>query len=109
MRFIRDAIRPATRFPFELLESGQTVLYIGTGRYLGSPDLSDPGAASGISWQQTLWAFKDQDSDYGNLRTNGNLVRQVLTMLNPTDRGITARLITTAITVLPPRQLFWAV
>jgi type IV pilus assembly protein PilY1 len=70
--------------------SGNRVLYYGTGRYLGSPDLSDPGAASGISWQQTLWAFKDKDSDYGNLRANGLLVQQVLSMLNPTDRGITS-------------------
>jgi type IV pilus assembly protein PilY1 len=70
------------------------VLYIGTGRYLGTPDLSDPGAASGISWQQTLYAFKDKDVTYGSagssLRANANLVQQSLTSLSPTTRGVTA-------------------
>jgi len=82
--------QPITTRPSLTRISGNRVLYYGTGRYLGSPDLSDPGAASGISWQQTLWAFKDKDSDYANLRANGLLVQQVLTMLNPTDRGITS-------------------
>jgi type IV pilus assembly protein PilY1 len=72
--------------------SGNRVLYIGTGRYLGSPDLTDPGAPSGISWQQTLWAFKDKESDYGDLRTNGSLVQQVLTQatLGASTRTITS-------------------
>jgi type IV pilus assembly protein PilY1 len=81
--------QPITTRPPLTRISGQKVLFFGTGRYLGSPDLSDPGAASGISWQQTIWAFKDKDSDYGNLRANGLLVQQTLTQLNPTDRGIT--------------------
>jgi Tfp pilus tip-associated adhesin PilY1 len=65
------------------------VLYIGTGRYLGKPDLSDPGAASGIAYQQSLYGFKDKDSDYGNLRATGNLVKQTFTLVTPTERGIT--------------------
>jgi type IV pilus assembly protein PilY1 len=81
--------QPITTRPSLTRISGQRVLYIGTGRYLGAPDLADPGAASGISWQQTLYAFKDKDGDYGDLRVNGNMVVQTLTMLNPTDRGIT--------------------
>src|SRR5439155_26560494 len=35
------------------------VMYIGTGRYLGNPDLSDPGAASVIAWHQTMYGCKD--------------------------------------------------
>ncbi|MEA3192109.1 MAG: type pilus assembly protein PilY1 [Betaproteobacteria bacterium] len=81
--------QPITTRPSLTRLNGNRVLYVGTGRYLGNPDLSDPGAPSGISWQQTLYAFKDKDSDYGNLRLDTNMVRQALTMLNPTDRGIT--------------------
>ncbi len=68
------------------------ILYVGTGRFLGSPDLTDPGASSGISWQQSLYAFKDKDADYGstNFRTDANLLRQTLSALSPTTRGITA-------------------
>jgi type IV pilus assembly protein PilY1 len=51
--------------------------------------LTDPGAASGIAWQQTLYGFKDKDADYGaNLRTDPNLVVQTMTKINATDRGI---------------------
>ena len=84
--------QPITTRPSLTRLSGQRILYIGTGRYLGSPDLSDPGAASGIAWQQTLWAFKDKDSDYGNLRADTNLVRQSLVQatLGSTERTISA-------------------
>src|SRR2546426_9020867 len=64
------------------------VMYIGTGRYLGSADLTDPGAASGIAWQQTMYGFKDKNIDYGtNLRTGATLVTQTMTKINATDRG----------------------
>jgi len=64
-------------------------MYIGTGRYLGNADLSDPGAASGIAFQQTMYGFKDKDADYGtNLRTGATLVTQTLTKISATDRGI---------------------
>jgi len=67
------------------------VMYIGTGRYLGNADLTDPGAASGIAWQQTLYGFKDKNLDYGtNIRTGATLVTQTLTMINATDRGISS-------------------
>ena len=65
------------------------VMYVGTGRYLGNADLTDPGAASGIAWQQTMYGFKDKNIDYGtNLRTGATLVTQTLTKINATDRGI---------------------
>jgi type IV pilus assembly protein PilY1 len=67
-------------------------MYIGTGRYLGNSDLSDPGAASGIAWQQTLYGFKDKNVDYGtNLRTGATLVTQTLTKVGSTsDRAISS-------------------
>jgi type IV pilus assembly protein PilY1 len=36
------------------------IYYVGTGRYIGNSDLSDPGAASGLAWQQTIYAIRDQ-------------------------------------------------
>src|SRR2546422_887781 len=66
-------------------------MYVGTGRYLGNADLTDPGAASGIAWQQTMYGFKDKDIDYGtNLRTGATLVTQTLTKISITDRGISS-------------------
>ena len=66
------------------------VLYQGTGRYLGASDLSDPGAASGIAFQQSIYAIKDKvinaATDYGNIRTGGNLVVQTLTNASSTTR-----------------------
>jgi len=67
------------------------VMYVGTGRYLGSADLTDPGAASGIAWQQTMYGFKDKNADYGtNIRTGATLVTQTLTKISITDRGISS-------------------
>ena len=83
--------QPITTRPALTHIGSNRVLYIGTGRYLGNSDLSDPGAASGIAWQQTLYGFKDKDADYGsNLRTGANLVVQTLTKINTTDRGISS-------------------
>jgi type IV pilus assembly protein PilY1 len=98
MTTLKDASTPARGQPITtrpaLTHIGTSrILYIGTGRYLGTPDLSDPGAASGISWQQTLYAFKDKDAEYGvagdSLRSVANLVQQSLTSVSPTERGVT--------------------
>jgi len=43
-----DAYKPDTR-----------IYYVGTGRYLGNSDLSDPGAVSGVAWQQTIYGVRD--------------------------------------------------
>jgi type IV pilus assembly protein PilY1 len=81
--------QPITTRPALTHIGASRVMYIGTGRYLGNSDLSDPGAASGIAWQQSLYGFKDKDADYGtNLRTGATLVTQTLTKINATDRGI---------------------
>ncbi len=84
------------------------IVYVGTGRFLGAPDLTDPGAGSGIAWQQSLYAFKDTDTDYGTsgngLRANSNMYRQTLSSLSPTTRGITANV--TPVTFAAP-QIGW--
>jgi Tfp pilus tip-associated adhesin PilY1 len=83
--------QPITTRPALTHISGNRVIYIGTGRYLGNQDLSDTSATTGIAWQQTFYGFKDKNADYGtNLRTGGNLVVQTLTKINNTDRGITS-------------------
>jgi len=66
------------------------VLYIGTGRYLGTQDLSDTHLATGSAYQQTLYGIKDKNVDYGaNVRTGAQLVTQTLTQISSTERGIT--------------------
>jgi type IV pilus assembly protein PilY1 len=66
-----------------------TVLFFATGRALGIADLTDPGAASGIAWQQTVYALKDKNSDYGTDIRTANLVTQTMTNINATQRTIT--------------------
>jgi type IV pilus assembly protein PilY1 len=83
--------QPITTKPALTHISGNRVIYIGTGRYLGNQDLSDVSASTGIAWQQTFYGFKDKNADYGtNIRTGANLVVQTLTLVNTTDRGITS-------------------
>jgi type IV pilus assembly protein PilY1 len=89
--------QPITTRPALTHIGANRVLYIGTGRYLGTgsngglSDLTDPGAASGVAWQQTLYGFKDKNVDYGaSLRTGATLVVQTLTKINTTDRGISS-------------------
>src|SRR5437667_12726187 len=47
------------------------VMYVGTGRYLGSADLTDPGAATGIAWQPTMSGLPDKNGDHGTRRRTG--------------------------------------
>jgi type IV pilus assembly protein PilY1 len=73
--------------------TGYRVYYVGTGRYLGNSDLSDPGLASGFAWQQSIYAIKDKFPvgaavGYGDIRTGATLVTQTLSSLSPTVRSI---------------------
>ena len=85
-------VQPITTRPALTHIGSDRILYIGTGRFLGSPDLNDPGAASGIAWQQTLYGFMDRDSDYSltyaSLRADTRMVQQTLSSLSATTRGI---------------------
>ena len=72
--------------------NGKPVVYIGTGRYLGAQDFADP-ATIGLpfAYQQTIYAIRDTNTDYFNVRTgiSGNLVQQTLTD-NGTTRTVSA-------------------
>lgn len=68
--------------------SGNRVVFVGTGRYLGADDLPDP-ASLGLGWAytQSIYALKDRGSAYGNPRTSTpGIVAQTLT-----DTGTASR------------------
>jgi len=54
--------------------NGHPVVYVGTGRYLGTTDLADTSP-------QSFYAIKDplDTTNYGNVRTNAAMVKQTLT------------------------------
>ena len=62
---------------------GHRVVFVGTGRYLGQDDLSDPATLSPPNiwaYQQSVYAIKDKDEEYGDPRkSTPGLVQQVLT------------------------------
>ncbi|MGH8765028.1 MAG: hypothetical protein ACRET8_04875, partial [Burkholderiales bacterium] len=63
--------------------SGNRVVFVGTGRYLGSTDLSDPASLAtplGWAYQQSVYAIKDKGTNYGNVRSaSPGLVQQTMT------------------------------
>jgi type IV pilus assembly protein PilY1 len=71
-----------TRPELGLIQTNR-VIYIGTGRYLGTNDLSDPATLNpALQWayQQSIYAFKDKGTNYGNIRASTpGLVQQTLT------------------------------
>ena len=73
-----------TRPELGLVEEKFKVLFVGTGRYLGLRDLTDPAKLDpkgDWAWQQSLYAFKDDDTEYGNLHDAG-LVQQTINELS---------------------------
>ena len=87
-------VQPITTKPLLTKISGQRILYYGTGRYLGAKDLSDPATQVPpdvtTAWQQSLYALKDRDIDYGNnVRTGANLVTQSLSNVTAQTRTTT--------------------
>jgi type IV pilus assembly protein PilY1 len=78
-------------------DAGFTVVYVGTGRFIGVSDLGDPSLLTPLqplpsqpgAYQQSLYAFKDTGSDLGNLRSTGNLVQQSITVVDAATRSIT--------------------
>ena len=93
-------VQPITTRPeLGLINDTYTVLYVGTGRYLGLTDLTDPATqtpAGTDAWQNSLYAFKisphdSSDTIYGNLRNAANgLVKQNITIVSPTTRTTSA-------------------
>jgi type IV pilus assembly protein PilY1 len=100
--------QPITTKPeLGLISNTYKVLFVGTGRYLGVTDLSDPATQTPPStdaFQQSIYAFKitpdpkSQDTLYGNLRNPANLlVQQTIVQLSPTTR-------TTSLTTSTPNS-----
>lgn len=83
-----------TRPEITRFSAGFNVIYIGTGRLLGSSDLQDPATlspAEPYAYQQTVYAFKDTDADLGNLRDPAaKLVQQTLSIIDANNRTISS-------------------
>ena len=72
---------------------GYPVLYIGTGRYLGVSDLSDPAALAPpepYAYRNSVYGFKDTQSDLGILRASGLMVSQTINQSDPVTRLVSA-------------------
>jgi type IV pilus assembly protein PilY1 len=71
--------QPVTTKPELASVQGYRVIYIGTGEYMGTSDLS-------TTKTQSLYAFKDLGTPYGNVRTGANLVQQTISNIDSSDR-----------------------
>jgi type IV pilus assembly protein PilY1 len=71
--------QPVTTRPEISVINGLPVIYVGTGRYWGVNDLPDP-ATIGLpfAYQQSIYAIRDTNTDYGDIRASGLLVKQTL-------------------------------
>ena len=73
------------------LIDGNTVVFVGTGRYLGLDDLVDPATlAPPNQWayQQSIYAIKDNGSTYANFRL-ANVVENKIIPSGPVSRTTT--------------------
>jgi len=81
-----------TRPEITRFDAGYNVVYVGSGRLLGSTDLQDPATLSppeNRAYQQTVWGFKDTGTDLGNLRSPAaKLVQQTLSVVDATTRTV---------------------
>lgn len=62
---LKDAsgrVQPITARPAGTHVGNIHIYYVGTGRYLGTPDLADQGPGQ-FAWQQTIYGIKDQLSN----------------------------------------------
>lgn len=93
---LRDAtgkVQSITTRPELALVEGYPVIYVGTGRYLGTDDLQDPATLSppqSHSYQQSIYAIKDTGTAYGDIRQSGNWVVQTISASGPTTRTVTS-------------------
>lgn len=71
------------------IAEGYSLIHVGTGRYLGVSDLTDPAEwnpPSTDAYQQSLYTFKDKGTDYGNLRDD--LVEQTIELVDDDTRTV---------------------
>jgi len=78
--------QPITTKPeIALVQSTYRVLFVGTGRYFGTSDLTDAATqtpAGTSAWQQSLYAFKDTGTSLGNLRNASGMVHQIISSVS---------------------------
>lgn len=81
-----------TRVEVTKFDAGFKVVYVGTGRLLGSSDLQDPATLvppEDRAFQQTIYGFKETGSNLGNLRApTAKLVQQTISVVDATTRTI---------------------
>ena len=81
-----------TKVDLTQFDAGFNVVYVGTGRLLGTSDLQNPATLSppeNRAYQQTVYGFKDTGSDLGNLRSPAaKLVQQTISVVDATTRTI---------------------
>jgi type IV pilus assembly protein PilY1 len=89
--------QPITSKPeLALVQDTYRVVYVGTGRYVGNADLTDPATQTSpvpnpiTAWMQSLYAFKDKDTDLGTLRNATGMVKQTLTSSSSTQRTVSS-------------------
>ena len=79
----------------ELAEiQGHRVVYVGTGRYLGTSDLQDPNSwvpSSTDAYQQTMYAIKDSDAELGLIRSDSTMVEQKLSIIDDSTRSSSSK------------------
>ncbi len=74
-------VQPITTRPEVGVINGNTVVYVGTGRLLGTTDLQDPATLSppgNWSYVSTEYGLLDNGTNLGNPRTNPTMVVQTL-------------------------------
>jgi type IV pilus assembly protein PilY1 len=74
--------QPITTRPELANINGTRVLYVGSGSYLGNTDLSSTAT-------QSMYAFKDTGTSYGNVRSSGALVQQTISAAGANTRTAT--------------------
>jgi type IV pilus assembly protein PilY1 len=91
-----NKVQPITTKPeLGLIDGTHKTMFVGTGRYLGNKDLTDPATQTPVgtdAWQQSIYAFKinpsgksgvdDDEFVSGVLRTGNSLVKQTITELS---------------------------
>ena len=78
-----------------LIESDRTI-FVGTGRYLGTSDLQDPATLSPAgdwSYVGSLYALKDNGTDFNNPRTNSTFKPRTISSIGTNRRGVSGSVV----------------
>ncbi|HQR69673.1 MAG TPA: PilC/PilY family type IV pilus protein [Burkholderiaceae bacterium] len=85
-------VQPITARPELGQIESKHVVFVGTGRYLGSSDLQDPATLSPAgdwSYVSSVYAIKDTGLAIGSPRTSGTFRAQTVTSISTGRRGMT--------------------